>query len=1243
MQTTRHLLRHAARSLLTPMVALVLLLGGDSTGTAALTNLNGPIVVTTTSDTTAAGQTTLRDAITLANSLSGYVTISFDPNVFAAHETIMLGGTDLIITSSVTITGPAAGVTVDGNKASRVLTIASGATTPSVTIGGLTVANGNHSGIFVGGGALTLENCTVSQNSCVGGESSGNGGGIFTQGNLTLRNCTITGNSADDNGGGVYVGQLATASFSGCTIANNTTTHGSGAGLRNDGRLSIRSSTIAKNTSNGPNGGGILNFGGTLTVTNSTISGNHADSGGESNGGGIVNYVSRMTLISCTITGNTCSGTDSAGGVRCLNSNAGGWSTTVSNTIIAGNTGAGGAAADVNSAGGDGFLSKGYNLIGDGSGSTGFTQGTLHDQVGTTANPIDPQLDPLANNGGPTLTHALRTSPIVSPAIDAGNTDQDDDQRGLLRPIDDPNAPNGSGNLTDIGAVELGATVTPVLQTGPNFVVNTTGDDDGQATTTNTSLREAIKAADGLAPGTATITFDPTVFATAQTITLGGSDLLILHAMTITGPGADKLTISGNNQSRIFTVNTADGLNTISGLTVTGGNGASSVLQRFGGGICNLGDLLLVDCTITGNSALRGGGVYTYGTLTMRGCTISNNTALDSGGGGVDSSLSASMTNCTISGNHSDRAAGGNAGGVSNARGAMTISNCTITGNTAAGSKGSGGVRSGAFGGAGSITVRNSIIAGNTGTGGATADVSDASGATTISEGFNLIGDGAGSSSFVNGNNHDQVGTTANPLDPRLGPLANNGGSTPTHALLAFSPAIDKGGPIVRGGLAFGVNNDQRGLMRPVNLPDGAYPNAANGDGRDIGALEAQVEPPLPPYAGVDDAVAGTTHGVTRIYPLANDVSPGGRPLSLLSVSNPAIHIDGRSLIIPAGFTGTFTYTFTDGTTVGQATVTVTYGAEVLNARTYSGLLLDPHGAISGAVDATFTATGRFASVRMTVGTRVVRFLVPFPAGSNMGSRFLGFGELTLTRNMDGTVSASFANSGDLLSGVLLPRKAAVLAGRYNAALASIDAAIPGGGYLFADTVSTSAALLIGRLPDGKVFAASTSVRDDGTVAFHSIVRRGVNPIELVGGELVFADLTATDLTGEVAWAKPVQRPGVRGLHLGGVNTILTVNGCQFTRQPLPTGTGVLSLSGGNLAVDEDTAVTVTAGRPTVPTGTLRSWLTYPNLGIFGARVKVPGLPIPVYGAGVYLPKSNSAWGFFPGTTVGGRIELTPR
>jgi hypothetical protein len=77
-----------------------------------------------------------------------------------------------------------------------------------------------------------------------------------------------------------------------------------------------------------------------------------------------------------------------------------------------------------------------------------------------------------------------------------------------------------------------------------------------------------------------------------------------------------------------------------------------------------------------------------------------------------------------------------------------------------------------------------------------------------------------------------------------LGPLQNNGGTTPTHALLFGSPALDKG-------FSFGFTTDQRGFLRPVDLPDTTYPNAVGGDGADIGAFEAQTAPAAPTAATV--------------------------------------------------------------------------------------------------------------------------------------------------------------------------------------------------------------------------------------------------------------------------------------------------------------------------------------------------------------------------------------------------------
>ncbi|HJZ48490.1 MAG TPA: choice-of-anchor Q domain-containing protein, partial [Roseiflexaceae bacterium] len=136
-------------------------------------------------------------------------------------------------------------------------------------------------------------------------------------------------------------------------------------------------------------------------------------------------------------------GSGSGGGVR---RHAG--SATIGNTLITGNTVSGGTSmqTDISSA----FTSAGYNLIGDGTGGTGFN--APGDQVGTSANPIDPLLGPLADNGGPTRTHALL---VGSPAIDAGNPAPVGDGGGACPPNDQ----RGFGRVgrCDIGAYEFGS------------------------------------------------------------------------------------------------------------------------------------------------------------------------------------------------------------------------------------------------------------------------------------------------------------------------------------------------------------------------------------------------------------------------------------------------------------------------------------------------------------------------------------------------------------------------------------------------------------------------------------------------------------------------------------------------------------------------------------------------------------------------------------------------------------------
>jgi predicted outer membrane repeat protein len=176
------------------------------------------------------------------------------------------------------------------------------------------------------------------------------------------------------------------------------------------------------------------------------------------------------------------------------------------------------------------------------------------------------------------------------------------------------------------------------------------------------------------------------------------------------------------------------------------------------------------------------------------------------------------LTNVTLSGN----SAKNDGGGLSTKRDVisqtLTLNNVTITNNTADSDNDGAGNGGGIYELVNPVLVQNSIIAGNFDTpdnaGGGTISP-DCSG-TFSSQGHNLIGSNDGCNDFVDGVNDDIVGAGTSPIDPLLGPLANNGGSTQTHALLPGSPALNAGNPLTPGSGGFAcAANDQRGVTRP--------------------------------------------------------------------------------------------------------------------------------------------------------------------------------------------------------------------------------------------------------------------------------------------------------------------------------------------------------------------------------------------------------------------------------------------
>jgi hypothetical protein len=319
-----------------------------------------------------------------------------------------------------------------------------------------------------------------------------------------------------------------------------------------------------------------------------------------------------------------------------------------------------------------------------------------------------------------------------------------------------------------------------------------------------------------------------------------------LAPMTISNNMAHGLTVKGNGTFRIFTlVNSAvvimnnltvsngfssDGLGggifmgnsstlTLNGSTVSNNNVAAS-----GGGIymSNSGTLTLMNSTVRDNTASSGGGVYMFdsSTLNVNSSTINANIANNGGsGGGVYNGTSGTINavNSTFDGN----SAANRGGGIYNTA-TITFNNNTVSSNTAAAG---GGIFNNFV-----ATMNNNLVALNT-----APDGKDLLGRGSLGNAFNgsynLIGNADGSEGL--GATTNQLGTTLNPIDPRIGALRDNGGATLTRAVLTRSPAIDKGNT--------SIITDQRGATRPYdNL---LIPNAAAGNGADIGAFERTFSP----------------------------------------------------------------------------------------------------------------------------------------------------------------------------------------------------------------------------------------------------------------------------------------------------------------------------------------------------------------------------------------------------------------
>src|SRR5687767_1171396 len=348
------------------------------------------------------------------------------------------------------------------------------------------------------------------------------------------------------------------------------------------------------------------------------------------------------------------------------------------------------------------------------------------------------------------------------------------------------------------------------------FVPTTTADTDDGACDRHCSLREAVTAANQSA-GPDVVLLKPGIYrlsrAGAGEDAGHTGDLDVLDDLTLYGDGGDSTVIDGQLSDRVLHVAAGAHLEAL-GLTVRRGQ-----VNGRGGAILNQGSLVLGRSRLTLNRAQAvdgdGGGVASQGALEIHDSALYQNSA-SGRGGAIFASGTIRLVNVTLDVNH----AGGQGGGLfTQDKTTGEINNATIAANTSIGAGGGVYVESTPFLTVGVPRFRNSILVLNSD--GLPPGTDDCGGAVA-SDGHNLLGDGTFCIDFQAAKG-DLEGTAAQPLQPRLHGLSENGGPTPTRALLPGSPAIDAGDPAAPGGPTACAAADQRLVERSGRCDIGAF------------------------------------------------------------------------------------------------------------------------------------------------------------------------------------------------------------------------------------------------------------------------------------------------------------------------------------------------------------------------------------------------------------------------------------
>ena len=511
-----------------------------------------------------------------------------------------------------------AGRTIKLGTDQQQLQISNGITIDATSIGGITIDAAGRSRVFYIFGGTSSAPVELIGLTITGGNAPRDfGGGIYNDGVLKITNSAIIGNSARDFGGGIYNWLSGTVTITNSVISGNDAGIGGGIYNGENSSVTIVKSDVSWNTAD--TGGGVYNIG-EMTVTGTAVSGNYA----YENGGGFSNS-GILTITDTAVFGNSAYG--NGGGIYSDDYGM----LMITNLTVAGNTA--GVGGGIYNGGGELTMSNTvvalnddeddssdiYNVSYPISGSSnivGFDPGFVTAPVFESGALINfDELDLSLSSAGWAIDRG--TNSVVETTADlAGN----------------PRiyAAWKAAATVDIGAYEYQGRVVKEAET-PSLTVTTELDviDD---TDRLISLREAVlyaKAGD-------VITFDAALAGKA--VVLDGTEIFIDKAVTIDAAGVQGMTIDGDGKSRVFNAvaGTKSAPVKLISLTVTGGRSTS------GGGILNSGSLTVTDTAMFGNSAEIGGGICNTGEMTVNNTTVSGNSA--GGGSGIYSGDTGKLT-----------------------------------------------------------------------------------------------------------------------------------------------------------------------------------------------------------------------------------------------------------------------------------------------------------------------------------------------------------------------------------------------------------------------------------------------------------------------------------------------------------------------------------------------------------------------------------------------------------------------